>query len=745
MAQLQNIAGSFAPHLPQELLMQIFLQLPVSDIKICRCVCRSWAWSASILLSDLTFLNFKASLKETISEEFLSSLFIATFKCLKLRKVSIAFSSDAIAAKWLWAPIIASSKSLTLEKCSITERDFVRVLTHYLGKDFSKHLRGNRRMIGETKSASTLRSLSLIDCRDLFMSGGLLDQQDDLEIAHIVLSNVTCLDISQNSYMTDQLFQRLVQCMPKLETLIMNETNIQHHPGIYKRFYPEHVIQGIENNPQDEKKDSRIFNSPSILTFGCLLQYLKNKGINITKLGLQGTNLPDGMIHEISEISELALKCLDISKNPGIKQESMKILTDRQSCHLEKLDISYCRRITMDYNLNLLGIFENLASLRKLVIHGISCTSGFDKCLLFLKHLEYLDVTDCDIPARHLADGIVKPLEETCLTLNMSFADIEPTMTKSDLENKLRNMNCHSLMREAGRNCCARKLQVLIFSKYLRAPEQIVRILRWTPNLIRLNFNGCTLSQTAMAQLFQTLCLSGLNELDLNKCEETGNLDSKAQLLEPKELKMPEQITYKIIKERLNGSVTGGNVNLRSKYGNIGDLKSLTVLRISENLVTDSTIIDAFHFYDLRTIDVSGCENISSEGFIALARQNTHIEHLTAKLCIGLDDVGVIGIACCLKRLVHLDIESCFNVTSTALTLTSGCDALVGLLSTSKWFTNTNGLSGCKLLRFLNISKCPKISPIAAEALFDILGPCLRIKMNDETNVRNLDYLASFH
>ena len=134
------------------------------------------------LLSDLTFLNVKASLKDTISEEFLSPLSIATFKCLKLRKVSIAFSSDAIAAKWLWGPIVASSKSLTLEKCSITERDFVRFLTHYLGIDFTGHLRGNRSILEEKKSASTLRSLSLIDCRDLFMSGGLLDQPDDLKI-----------------------------------------------------------------------------------------------------------------------------------------------------------------------------------------------------------------------------------------------------------------------------------------------------------------------------------------------------------------------------------------------------------------------------------------------------------------------------------------------------------------------------------------------------------------------------------
>lgn len=455
MAGRNTIDGSIASHLPQEIVLNIFRRLPVSDIKACRSVCRSWAWSASILLSDLTFLNLKVALKDTTALEFLSTLSIATFKSVKLRKISIAFSSDAMAANWLWGPVLTTSNSLTLEKCSVKERDFFRVLTHCLGRanedDLSQHfkfygmpdsstdIRCHESVNNELKTASNLTSLSLIDCRDLFMSGGLMEQPSDMIIASLVLSNVTRLDISRNAYMTDVMFQRLVRCMPELETLILNETNIQHHPGIYKKFYPEHVIQGSADSPDEEEQSSRIFNSPSIFTFGCLLQYLQSKNLKIAELGLQGTNLPDGMIQEISNIPGLKLKCLDVSKNSGIKQGGMMHLAESQSCHLKELDISFCRRITMDYSSQLLRIFENLSNLTTLVIQGISCTRGFDECLLFLKHLEHLDITDCDIPARHLADGIIKPLEDASSIIASFPSSKVDTDDQSNIDSRMTN------------------------------------------------------------------------------------------------------------------------------------------------------------------------------------------------------------------------------------------------------------------------------------------------------------------
>ena len=53
--------------------------------------------------------------------------------------------------------------------------------------------------------------------------------------------------------------------------------------------------------------------------------------------------------------------------------------------------------------------------------------------------------------------------------------------------------------------------------------------------------------------------------------------------------------------------------------------------------------LGAFHFDDLRVIDLSGCESITDTGFQALACQNRHIEKLIAKACYSLTDIGKIS------------------------------------------------------------------------------------------------------
>ena len=54
--------------------------------------------------------------------------------------------------------------------------------------------------------------------------------------------------------------------------------------------------------------------------------------------------------------------------------------------------------------------------------------------------------------------------------------------------------------------------------------------------------------------------------------------------------------------------------------------------------------LGAFHFDDLRVIDLSGCESITDTGFQALASQNRHIEKLIANACFSLTDIGKIVI-----------------------------------------------------------------------------------------------------
>ena len=82
------------------------------------------------------------------------------------------------------------------------------------------------------------------------------------------------------------------------------------------------------------------------------------------------------------------------------------------------------KKIEPQYSQNgskLVQIFKNLSNLKKLVLKGMSFPRGIDECLSHLPNLEYHDTTDSDFPTKHLADGIVKPLnilnfENCCLT-----------------------------------------------------------------------------------------------------------------------------------------------------------------------------------------------------------------------------------------------------------------------------------------------------------------------------------------
>ena len=52
------------------------------------------------------------------------------------------------------------------------------------------------------------------------------------------------------------------------------------------------------------------------------------------------------------------------------------------------------------------------------------------------------------------------------------------------------------------------------------------------------------------------------------------------------------------------------------------------------------SISAAFHFDDLRIVDLSKCKLITNDGFQALANQNQNIEKLAANFCEGLGDEG---------------------------------------------------------------------------------------------------------
>ena len=582
-------SGNLAANLPPELLSNIFSRLRLSDVKICRMVCRSWGYSASRQMAEMSYFDFRGqddnpeSLPSCASQKIIASpMSLEAIKSLVIRKICIAFSNDSIASRWGLGPLMKQLVSLKLYKCKVTEEDFVRILTHCIegyrederdeveksdilnDKDYEREQ--------ATRKLSNLKSLELIDSLQSDYSSALQEPKAH-RIVSRALSNLTKLDISGNKSMTDDIFSSLTSCSPNIETLVVDKISIQYHPGIYKKYYPELNPSHVHDIKGEDTNSISPFKSPYLFTFGCVLYYVRCMAQKITNLSLQGTDLPDNLLQRLAIIGNLKLATLDISKNLGIKLLGMNHLAHNQGSHLKELNISMCRRIGMDYDPNLVQIFKNLSGLKKLILKGMSFPRGLDECLIYLPTLEYLDTTGSDFPTKHLADGIVKPLEDA----QVSDGNVhESHLSKDD--------GMYSQHRKE--SSCAINLRVLILSRYCKAPEQFARIVKWTPNLVDLNFENCTLTDEVLQQIFEALENSNLSCLNLNGCEGVTGAGFMGQ-------KLPENNQSDPVNPLIHSDTEYNHINLVNKHlkGSIGSLRKITKLQVNRTLITDATIL----------------------------------------------------------------------------------------------------------------------------------------------------------
>ena len=582
-------SGNLAANLPPELLSNIFSRLCLSDVKICRMVCQSWGYSASRQMAEMSYFDFRGQddnseshLSCTSQKILASPLSLVAIKFLVLRKICIAFSNDSIASRWGLGPLMKQLVSLKLYKCKVTEEDFVRILNHciegyrederdVLEKSDMFNDKGDEREHA-TRKLSNLKTLGLIDSLQSDYSSALQEPEAHRIISR-ALSNLTKLDISGNKSMTDDIFCSLTSCSPNIETLIIDKISIQYHPGIYKKYYPELNPSHVHDISVEDTNSMSPFKSPYLFTFGCVLYYVRCMAQKIKYLSLQGTDLPDTLLQRLATIGNLKLAVLDISKNLGIKLLGMNHLAHNQGSHLKELDISMCRRIGMDYDPKLVQIFKNLSGLKKLILKGMSFPRGLDECLTYLPTLEYLDTTGSDFPTKHLADGIVKPLEDAQVP--------EGNVHESDLR---QDDGVHS--QPTKESSCANNLRVLVLSRYCKAPEQFARIVKWTPNLVNLNFENCTLTDEVLQKIFEVLENSNLSCLNLNGCEGVTGTGFMGQ-------KNSENNETDSVNSLIHSDVEYKNINLVNNHlnGSIGSLRKITKLQVNRTLITDATIL----------------------------------------------------------------------------------------------------------------------------------------------------------
>ena len=74
-------------------------------------------------------------------------------------------------------------------------------------------------MLTILKQSHNLRSLGLVNCKQLFMSGTFLSNQKDRDALKPVLQHVDELVLDNNSYLSDLLLLRIMSTLSQLRTV----------------------------------------------------------------------------------------------------------------------------------------------------------------------------------------------------------------------------------------------------------------------------------------------------------------------------------------------------------------------------------------------------------------------------------------------------------------------------------------------------------------------------------------------
>ncbi len=391
--------------MPEEILSKVFSYLCISDRLQCRLVCKLWYWAflhpQLHARTALVFTNDDDLLYQAIEGSLLSSSCHLTTaaKGLYMEQVSL----DIFAVKPLtdWQCLLSNLRRLHLSEAAVvTDTGLVHMLSH----------------------CRQLVSFTLRHARDILMSGTLLASDEVRGQLAKTLSNVSHLDLSSNSpHLSDRLFNRIVDCMPRLTHLVLNETQILSHVGVYKKHYPSSVPS---------------FSSPSVLTWKNVLRFLEERSNLLVALDLYASNITGEGLRELGRLSQLKLRQLNVGLCLDIRKEDLADFLSFQG-GLQRLTLDHCRRVLVDRAD--VSLFGRLKELKQLSLIGLSSAKDLDKCLAELSRLEDLDLNQADVSSQQVTDGLLAAPAATLKVLKMSSirlsVELAPLLTQlSQLE-----------------------------------------------------------------------------------------------------------------------------------------------------------------------------------------------------------------------------------------------------------------------------------------------------------------------
>jgi F-box and leucine-rich repeat protein 9 len=517
-----------------------------------------------------------------------------------------------------------SVESLTIDSCDITVRKLRMIL----------------------KETSNLKHLKINNSRELFMSGRIFDANDE-----ILLENVKSLSLPQNRYLSDSLFFRITSIMPNLSSLDLSSNSISFHRGLYKKFYPNH------ENGDD-------VGSESVFTFHFIKKFIQSRGKFIKELNFNSTLIDGNTLELLAEIEELELEKLYLKQCDQLTNDGFITFIKVQP-KLTHLDLTFSVRIT---DTSLIQICENLTSLKSLKLRRCRALTDVSvKMTSNLQHLEVLDISECElITSSAIIDGIASKRNEVLRELFLSALNICENAITKITENipNLRVLDLSFCFNHVDDTCV----------------QMIFKNLIW---LRELNLDLC--ERISDAGLTGMSMKEKIEDLEKGKDEET--VEAKQEPIVSGGVNIPEPYRQQSIKISLRTKaeeeiVSDANrkrammqmameINLDEQATSnfsIARLSGLRVLKLGScNKISDVSLIYNFKLPELKEINLSKCQQISSLGIKALVENCPALEIVNLSECHNISDKCIELLTSKLPRLQSLNISRCFQLTDYSL------------------------------------------------------------------------------
>jgi len=594
--EVEASSNCFVDILPPEVLSDILNYVCVSDQLVCRAVSCQWRQAVeATTLHDTTRVSVSSDkLKESLEDVL--KVFEGEGGQKNFRICDLALSCESK----FWRSRGNTLTSLELVECQVGERELITILNFTSG----------------------LKHLKLVQCKEAFMSGGFLQNQDDVVSLSRSLAGLQTLVLDNNTYLSDVLLLRFISVTKSLRSLSVSGCNVMNHAGIYAKYYPE--TQNIEA-------------SPSVLTWRTVVKVVEILSKTLKHLGLSRNGGID--LRLLVPIQGLALESIDITNCTSVDERAFSEFVESQP-RLRKVEMAGCRRILSGLSGASKIIFKSMEKVEELNLNDLS-----------IPHFDTIGVVQ-NIKALHL-----NSLDTAGSKILAGFQQLNVS--------KLRKLQARKLGISPEHLCsivslgmpCLTHLDVSDAGDGVVTDEVVQAICQHLPGLQHLNLGGNpsvtdmgTLAMDPVQDLPFSDYMIRVNQIALgSKAEQDIATIGRRQMA---------------VKELFSSVATTANDRLGGMP--FSRLRKLQYLSLRGTSITSLTLMVALEAPDLRHLDLSECIGIDEVGLHDAAAKHPRLEKLEL-MRSPLSDSGLLYCLSCLPRLLHLDVRRCPSLTARSL------------------------------------------------------------------------------